>query len=205
MLKHGNAAVYFSNYLLLSCLEEKKSSGGLCLVCWWCLGALGTDICSLSVRKWIPLSRAFTNCSWSDSRAPPCGLCRQCRHVLEWLIGLMLHTVFHNTDLIFLWFLFVLVMSLYFYTCISSNITVWIHCMFCGTSVTYVHFTILESGKIALTILTRRIHSLMCISMLFLTLHFCPSTFLYLILSFFCTSVILAQFLKLCFPAFHLI
>lgn len=29
MLKHGNSVVYFSNYLLLSCLEEKKSSSGL--------------------------------------------------------------------------------------------------------------------------------------------------------------------------------
>lgn len=48
MLKHGNAVVYFSNYLLPSCLEEKKSSSGLWLVCWWCLGAVGTDICSLS-------------------------------------------------------------------------------------------------------------------------------------------------------------
>lgn len=33
MLKHGNAVVYFSNYLLLSRLEEKKSSSGLWLVC----------------------------------------------------------------------------------------------------------------------------------------------------------------------------
>ena len=33
MWKHGDAVVYFSNYLLLSRLEEKKSSSGLRLVC----------------------------------------------------------------------------------------------------------------------------------------------------------------------------
>lgn len=90
MLKHGNAAVYFSNYLLLSCLEEKKSSSGLWLVCWWCLGAVGTDICTLSLRKWTPHWRAFTD-SWSDYEAPPCGLCWPCTHLLEWHIVLRLH------------------------------------------------------------------------------------------------------------------
>lgn len=75
MLKHGNAVVYFSNYVLPSCLEEQKSSSGLWLVCWWCLGAVGTDIWSLSLRKWIPHWGAF---NWlSVYGAPPCGLCWQ--------------------------------------------------------------------------------------------------------------------------------
>lgn len=66
MFKHGNTVVYSASRLLLSCLEEQRDCSGLWLVCWWCLGAVGTDICSLSARKWIPHWRA------SDSGAPPC-------------------------------------------------------------------------------------------------------------------------------------